>query len=96
VFCYQCEQTFRSDEGAGCAGAKGMCGKDAATADLQDILLHVCEGIGQYPSPWAARGRCLNCRASPIGLAEVHGLLDKIVDRGGALGMLVSDCGRVS
>ena len=47
MFCYQCEQTFRSDEGAGCAGAKGMCGKDAATADLQDVLLHVCEGIGQ-------------------------------------------------
>ncbi|MBY6240456.1 hydroxylamine reductase [Methylosinus sp. Sm6] len=48
MFCYQCEQTYRSDEGAGCAGSKGMCGKDAATADLQDVLLHVCEGIGQY------------------------------------------------
>lgn len=48
MFCYQCEQTFRSEDSAGCAGAKGMCGKDAATADLQDVLLHVCEGIGQY------------------------------------------------
>ncbi len=48
MFCYQCEQTYRSDEGAGCASAKGMCGKDAATADLQDILLYVCEGVGQY------------------------------------------------
>ncbi len=48
MFCYQCEQTFRSGNEAGCASAKGMCGKDAATADLQDILLHVCEGIGQY------------------------------------------------
>ncbi len=48
MFCYQCEQTFRSENEAGCAGAKGMCGKDAATADLQDVLLHVCEGIGQY------------------------------------------------
>ncbi|HEY8215462.1 MAG TPA: hydroxylamine reductase, partial [Methylocystis sp.] len=48
MFCYQCEQTYRSDEGAGCAGAKGMCGKDATTADLQDILLYVCEGVGQY------------------------------------------------
>jgi hydroxylamine reductase len=48
MFCYQCEQTYRSDEGAGCAGAKGMCGKDATTADLQDILLYVCEGAGQY------------------------------------------------
>jgi len=48
MFCYQCEQTYRSDEAAGCAGSKGMCGKDAATSDLQDVLLHVCEGIGQY------------------------------------------------
>ena len=48
MFCYQCEQIYRSDEGAGCAGSKGMCGKDAATSDLQDMLLHVCEGIGQY------------------------------------------------
>ncbi len=48
MFCYQCEQTFRSAEGDGCAGQKGMCGKDAATADLQDILLHLCEGVGQY------------------------------------------------
>jgi hydroxylamine reductase len=48
MFCYQCEQTYRSDEGAGCAGSKGMCGKDASTSDLQDVLLHVCEGIGQY------------------------------------------------
>jgi hydroxylamine reductase len=48
MFCFQCEQTYRSDAGDGCASAKGMCGKDAATADLQDVLLHVCEGIGQY------------------------------------------------
>lgn len=48
MFCHQCEQTFRSEDSAGCAGAKGMCGKDAVTADLQDVLLHVCEGIGQY------------------------------------------------
>lgn len=48
MFCYQCEQTFRSDKGDGCAGPKGMCGKDAATADLQDVLLYICEGAGQY------------------------------------------------
>ncbi|ARN81300.1 hydroxylamine reductase [Methylocystis bryophila] len=48
MFCYQCEQTFRSEAATGCAGPKGMCGKDAATADLQDVLLHLCEGTGQY------------------------------------------------
>jgi hydroxylamine reductase len=56
MFCYQCEQTYRSEEGAGCASAKGMCGKDAATADLQDVLLHVCEGIGQYLASARALG----------------------------------------
>jgi hydroxylamine reductase len=47
MFCYQCEQTERSDEGAGCASARGSCGKDAATSDLQDLLLHAAEGLAQ-------------------------------------------------
>jgi len=53
MFCYQCEQTSRSDAGDGCATAKGNCGKDATTADLQDLLIHAAKGIGQY----AARAR---------------------------------------
>jgi hydroxylamine reductase len=61
MFCYQCEQTYRSDAGAGCAGPKGMCGKDAATADLQDVLLYVCEGIGQYLH-----------RARPLGATDAE------------------------
>ena len=40
----------------GCAGARGNCGKDAATADLQDLLVHAVEGIGQYASRARARG----------------------------------------
>jgi hydroxylamine reductase len=55
MFCYQCEQTTRSDAGAGCASSKGACGKDAATADLQDLLIHVVKGVGQY----AGRARAL-------------------------------------
>jgi hydroxylamine reductase len=55
MFCYQCEQT-QFDEGIhGCFGNKGACGKDAPTSDLQDVLLHVCKGIGQY----AVRARAL-------------------------------------
>jgi hydroxylamine reductase len=38
---------------AGCAGPRGNCGKDETTADLQDLLLYVVEGIGQ----WAVRAR---------------------------------------
>ena len=48
MFCYQCEQTDRTQGVPGCASAKGNCGKDATTADLQDLLVHATKGIGQY------------------------------------------------
>lgn len=51
MFCYQCEQTDRSNPLAilnGCTGPVGNCGKDERTSDLQDVILHVCYGIGQY------------------------------------------------
>lgn len=50
MFCFQCEQTARAESGAGCATAKGVCGKDEATADLQDVLIFQLKGIGQYVS----------------------------------------------
>lgn len=48
MFCYQCEQTARSETLSGCASAKGNCGKDEQTADLQDLLIHAVKGIAQY------------------------------------------------
>ncbi len=55
MFCYQCEQTDRTDSpdrpnllSFGCSAAKGNCGKDATTAALQDVLVYVNLGIGQY------------------------------------------------
>jgi len=44
MFCYQCEQTAK---GTGCTVA-GVCGKDARTAALQDLLMQVAEGVSQY------------------------------------------------
>jgi hydroxylamine reductase len=29
-----------------CTAVKGMCGKSSDVSDLQDLLLHVCKGIG--------------------------------------------------
>lgn len=55
MFCFQCEQTDRSGATPGCASAVGICGKDERTADLQDLLLYVVQGIGQY----AVRARAL-------------------------------------
>ncbi|MFC1672523.1 hydroxylamine reductase [Pseudomonadota bacterium] len=55
MFCYQCEQTSRTDGVAGCSSQKGNCGKDEQTADLQDLLIHAVKGIAQY----ATRARAL-------------------------------------
>lgn len=55
MFCYQCEQTDRTPQperpnllSFGCSSTKGNCGKDATTAALQDVLVEVNLGIGQY------------------------------------------------
>jgi hydroxylamine reductase len=48
MFCYQCEQTTRSADGNGCHQAKGVCGKDENTADLQDLMIHGLQGIAYY------------------------------------------------
>jgi len=55
VFCYQCEQTMRTESGAGCT-VKGVCGKDEATADLQDVLVYQLKGIAQYRAGLAEIG----------------------------------------
>jgi hydroxylamine reductase len=49
MFCYQCEQTTR---GTGC-DKLGVCGKNPVTAALQDVLLHVAQGVAMYL--WRAR-----------------------------------------
>ena len=48
MFCHQCQETMRN---SGCAVARGVCGKTAEVADLQDLVLYVCKGIGF----WATR-----------------------------------------
>jgi hydroxylamine reductase len=52
MFCYQCEQTAK---GVGCTTG-GVCGKDARTAALQDLLVHVAKGTAM----WARRARTLD------------------------------------
>ena len=44
MFCYQCSQTA---QGTGCA-LKGVCGKEAIVARLQDNLLFAIKGISAY------------------------------------------------
>lgn len=54
MFCYQCEQTAK---GTGCNMAMGVCGKDPQTADLQDLLVYLSEGISQYAHRAAELGK---------------------------------------
>ena len=44
MYCYQCEQTAK---GTGC-NVLGVCGKDARTAALQDLLVYAAKGISMY------------------------------------------------
>ena len=44
MFCRQCEQTA---QGSGCT-MQGVCGKDATTATLQDLLIYAMKGIAIY------------------------------------------------
>ena len=48
MFCIQCEQTIRTPAGNGCAYARGMCGKNAETSDLQDVLIYMLQGVSAY------------------------------------------------
>lgn len=49
MFCYQCQETAKN---TGCT-VKGVCGKTADVANLQDLLIYLLKGI----SFWGTRGR---------------------------------------
>ena len=67
MFCYQCEQTAK---GTGCT-VLGVCGKDAATAALQDLLVHAAKGIAMY----AHRARTLGAKDREIDALRARGAL---------------------
>jgi len=72
MFCYQCEQTAK---GTGCRMA-GVCGKDADTASLQDLLVHAAKGIAQY----AHRAAALGARDREIDVFVVEALFTTITN----------------
>ncbi len=53
MFCHQCQETMRN---SGCNAAKGVCGKTDDVANLQDLLISVCEGIGYWGTRAAEAG----------------------------------------
>ena len=46
MFCYQCQEAARNE---GCT-IRGVCGKQPATAKLQDLLIHAVKGTAVYSS----------------------------------------------
>ena len=44
MFCYQCQETSKNE---GCT-VKGVCGKTADVANMQDLLMYLCKGISYY------------------------------------------------
>ena len=49
MFCFQCQETMKN---TGCT-RRGMCGKPADVANLQDLLIYLLKGL----SFWGTRGR---------------------------------------
>jgi len=72
MFCYQCEQTAG---GTGCTNF-GVCGKDPATAALQDLLVHAAKGVAMY----AHRGRQLDARDRDVDIFVLEALFSTVTN----------------
>jgi len=72
MFCYQCAETAK---GIGCINA-GMCGKDANTAALQDVLTHLTKGVSMY----ARRAAELGARDRDLDLFVVEALFATVTN----------------
>ena len=56
MFCYQCQET------TGCAGCtvRGVCGKTAETARMQDLLIYVTKGISEVTTKLRGEGKTVS------------------------------------
>ncbi len=72
MYCYQCEQTAK---GVACTVA-GVCGKDAPTATLQDLLIYAIEGVAGY----ARRARELGKSDREVDVFVVESLFTTITN----------------
>jgi len=72
MLCYQCEQTAK---GSGCT-VQGVCGKDATTAALQDVLVYLAKGVAQY----AHRGREAGAKDRDVDVFVVRALFSTVTN----------------
>jgi len=76
MFCYQCEQTARTEDSLGCSTAVGNCGKTEQTSDLQDLLIHALKGIAQYDK----RARALGAGDNAAGAFILEGMFTTLTN----------------
>jgi hydroxylamine reductase len=72
MMCFQCEQTAK---GTGCTLA-GVCGKDAQTAALQDLLIYAVKDISRY----AHRAGQLGARDRDVDVFTVKALFSTLTN----------------
>ena len=73
MFCYQCQETMRN---RGCNTPKGICGKTADVANLQDLLIYLLKGI----SFWGTRGRGMGVQDDETDLFVAQALFATITN----------------
>ncbi len=72
MYCYQCEQTAK---GTGCT-TMGVCGKDAETAALQDLLIYATKDISRY----AFRAHQLGARDRAVDVFMIKALFSTVTN----------------
>ncbi|MGI6368668.1 MAG: hydroxylamine reductase [Anaerolineae bacterium] len=72
MFCFQCQETAR---GTGCT-VRGVCGKPAEVARLQDLLIYLLKGV----SVWGVLGRTVGLADTETGDLIPKGLFTTITN----------------
>ncbi len=72
MFCFQCQETMKN---TGCTN-RGMCGKPADVANLQDLLVYLLKGIAF----WGTRGRGLGVSHDETNLFVAQALFATITN----------------
>ncbi len=72
MFCFQCQETAK---GTGCT-RKGVCGKEADVANMQDLLIYVLKGISVY----STRARELGIENSTVNKFIIDSLFMTITN----------------
>jgi len=72
MYCYQCQETLKNK---GCT-VKGVCGKPADVANLQDLLIYLLKGI----SFWGTRGRNMGVHDEETDLFVAQALFATITN----------------